>query len=175
MEQNMGKVVIEPGLSNQPAEEGMENNKDKTLDFRKERKYAIFDIGIRIVENYVRSHPAMFTKPFPPRYVNNIYFDVLNFQNYSDNVVGSTYRKKFRIRWYGEQFGLIDKPILEIKIKEGLAGAKEYFPLSPFTLEKGFTAESIKILFNKSDIPLNLKETLKHFTPTLLNQYRRDY
>ena len=117
----------------------------------------------------------MFSKPFPPRYVNNIYFDTPKFQNYSDNVVGAMQRKKFRIRWYGDQFGLVEKPVLEIKIKEGLAGAKEYFPLSPFTLEQGFSEKSIRKLIDQSEIPMMILETLKQFVPTLLNQYHRTY
>ena len=175
MGQNSEKVVIKSKHSNQIADEGKEKDNDESLVFRKERKYAIFDVGFSIVENFVRSHPAMFTKPFPFRYVNNIYFDISNFQNYSDNVVGAMHRKKFRIRWYGSQFGFIEKPVLEIKIKEGLAGAKKYFPLSSFTLEDGFSEKSIQILLDQSDIPLSIKEMLRHFVPTLLNQYRRDY
>lgn len=171
----MEKVAIEPELSNQSAYEGREKDMVESLVYRKERKYAIPDVGINIVENLVRRHPVMFSKPFPPRYVNNIYFDTAEFKSYSDNIIGAMQRKKYRIRWYGDQFGLIEKPVLEIKIKEGLAGAKKYFPLAPFTLDKGFSEKSIRLLIDQSEMPLMIKETLRYFVPTLLNQYLRIY
>ena len=175
MEQNSEKAVIESELSNQSTDEGKERTIVEPLVYRKERKYAIPDVGIDFVENFVRSHPVMFSKPFPPRYVNNIYFDTPKFQNYTDNVIGAMHRKKFRIRWYGDQFGMVEKPVLEIKIKEGLAGAKKYFPLAPFTLDKGFSENSIRLLIDQSELPSMIKETLRHFVPTLLNQYLRIY
>ena len=60
MVQNSGKVVIESGQSNQSTNEDWETDV-KPLVFRKERKYAIPEVGINVVENYVRSHPAMFS------------------------------------------------------------------------------------------------------------------
>lgn len=175
MVQNLEKAAIEPELSNQSTVEDKPNDLIKPLVFRKERKYAISDVGINIVENLVQSHPVMFSKPFPHRYVNNIYFDTSNFQSYGDNVIGAMQRKKFRIRWYGDQFGLIEKPVLEIKIKEGLAGDKKNFPLGPFTLDQGFSEKDIRLLIDQSEIPLLIKETLRHLVPTLLNQYHRRY
>jgi hypothetical protein len=145
------------------------------LVFRKERKYAISEVDFDVVENYVRSHPAMFSNPYPPRLVNNIYFDLPSFQNYGDNVAGAKQRRKFRIRWYGEQFGYIEKPVMEIKIKEGLAGSKKYFPLAPFTLEPGFSAMDIQKFLDESEIEPEAREALHHFVPTLLNQYYRKY
>lgn len=175
MGQNLEKVVIESKLLNQSSEKDLALDEVDSLVYRKERKYALSGVGINVVENFVRSHPAMFNKPFPPRYINNIYFDTPGFQNYNDNVVGAMHRKKFRIRWYGDQFGLIEKPVLEIKIKEGLAGAKKYFPLSPFTLDQGFSEKNIRMLIEQSEIPEMIKEALRHFEPTLLNQYHRMY
>jgi SPX domain protein involved in polyphosphate accumulation len=145
------------------------------LVFRKERKYAISDVDVYMVENLVRGHPAMFSQPYPPRYVNNIYFDSSRFQSYSDNVVGAMQRKKFRIRWYGDKFGYIEKPVLEIKIKEGLAGAKRHYPLMPFTLDQGFSEKNLRDLLGRSQIPPEVKEILQHMVPTLLNQYHRKY
>lgn len=169
MVQNMVKQADKKAAVKTAAKE------ETPLVFRKERKYAISEVDFDVVENYVRSHPAMFSNPYPPRLVNNIYFDLPSFQNYSDNVVGAKQRRKFRIRWYGEQFGQIEKPIMEIKIKEGLAGAKKYFPLAPFTLEPGFSAMDIQKFLDDSDIEAEAREALHHFVPTLLNQYYRKY
>lgn len=101
----------------------------KTLIYRKERKFVVSGKSATAVEFFIKVHPAMFSQPFPPRFVNNIYFDSKDFHNYGDNVIGTANRVKFRIRWYGEQFGYIKKPVLEIKIKKGLAGSKRHYPL----------------------------------------------
>ncbi len=145
------------------------------LVYRKERKYAIMDLDVFEVENIVRAHPAMFFTAFPPRYVNNIYFDTIKYQNYGDNVKGSKYRRKFRIRWYGNQFGHIQKPVLEIKIKQGLAGAKEHYPLVPFELSEGFTFDTLSQVLDKSNLDRSVRETTRFLVPTLLNQYYRKY
>ena len=147
----------------------------RNLHFRKERKFVITGRGIGVVECAVKSHPAMFSRAFPPRHVNNIYFDTPEHQNFKDNVVGSANRHKFRIRWYGDQFGYIKKPVLEIKIKKGLAGTKRHYQLLPFTLEQGFTHETIIDILKQSNIPLELMEILRYLTPALLNRYYRRY
>ena len=84
-------------------------------------------------------------------------------------------RHKFRIRWYGEQFGYIEKPVLEIKIKKGLAGTKRHYKLAPFTFEPGFTMKTMDEVFDKSNLPNEIREMLKFQSPTLLNQYHRKY
>ncbi len=147
----------------------------KPLVYRKERKYALTDTDLGWVETVVRSHPSMFFRPFPARYINNIYFDTPSYGNYNDNQVGSPLRHKFRIRWYGEQFGLIEKPVLEIKIKKGCSGAKRHFSLTPILLEKGISKTDLKTVFAKSDLPLEIQESLKFLEPTLLNRYFRKY
>ncbi|MFK7810829.1 MAG: VTC domain-containing protein, partial [Saprospiraceae bacterium] len=123
----------------------------------------------------LKAHPAMFHIPFPPRYINNIYFDSSQFGNYGDNVVGAKNRNKFRIRWYGDQFGHIKKPILEIKIKKGLAGAKRHYPLVPFTLEPGFSQHQMNQIFDESNLPGAVREMLRYQAPTLINRYFRKY
>lgn len=157
MEQNTGKAVNNP------------------LIYRKERKFVVTGSSITAVEFFIKSHPAMFFKPFPARFVNNIYFDSRDFHNYGDNVIGSAKRLKFRIRWYGEQFGYIEKPVLEIKIKKGLAGSKRHYKLAPFTFEPGFSQKEMKAMLAASNLPREISEILKHQSPTLLNQYHRKY
>ncbi|HHS95561.1 MAG TPA: VTC domain-containing protein, partial [Phaeodactylibacter sp.] len=149
--------------------------KNKPLIYRKERKFLVEGADIHAVEFIIKAHPAMFSQPFPPRYINNIYFDSNQFGNYGDNVVGAKNRHKFRIRWYGDQFGYIKKPILEIKIKKGLAGAKRHYPLVPFTLEPGFNQYMMRDVFNRSDLPGAVREMLRYQAPTLINRYFRKY
>jgi len=152
-----------------------EKNNPKPLIYRKERKFLVKGTDAPAVESIVKAHPAMFSQPFPPRFINNIYFDSPQFGNYGDNVVGAKNRHKFRIRWYGDQFGYIKKPILEIKIKKGLAGSKRHYPLIPFTLEKGFNQMDMNTIFDQSDLPPLVREMLQYQSPTLINRYFRKY
>lgn len=156
-------------------EQSSERVVSKPLVFRKERKFAISNMNVGVVESIVRSHHAMFFRPFPARFINNIYFDTSGFGNYKDNQLGSPLRHKFRIRWYGDQFGNVEKPVLEIKIKKGIAGTKRHFKLAPFELKKGISKNDIKAIFSKSDLPLEIQESLKYLEPTLLNRYFRKY
>ena len=40
----------------------------------------------------------------PPREINNIYFDNLNFTSAQNNIDGISERAKFRVRWYNSDF-----------------------------------------------------------------------
>ena len=106
--------------------------KDKI--YRYERKYFITKITGKDIDSIVKLHPAIFSEIFHERSVNNIYFDTPDLNNYFDNIDGNMYRVKSRIRWYGMTFGVIEKPVLELKIKNGLLGRKESYSLDTFKL-----------------------------------------
>lgn len=169
-EKPVSKIIEALAINKVPSKQEL-----KVSDFRKERKFVIEGFGLAQVEAVVRSHPALFSCPFSARYINNIYFDTREFRNYRDNVAGSMKREKFRIRWYGEQYGQIKEPVLEIKIKRGLAGTKKYAPLNPLTLERGFTMEDIKVWLGESNLSPEYQEALRYLEPTLHNRYRRKY
>ena len=117
----------------------------------------------------------MFSEIFSKRFVNNIYFDSIDLKNYHDNVDGSTYRKKVRIRWYGDLFGTIEKPVLEIKTKNGLLGKKESFALAQFKLDEAFSFDNIKDDIDKADIPEIVSLELRSLEPVVVNRYCRKY
>lgn len=120
-------------------------------------------------------HRATFSEIFYPRFVNNIYLDTVAYDNYFDNVYGNAKRVKVRIRWYGELFGRITKPVLEFKVKNNELGGKISFPLDSFKIDKGFTARSIGDLFRRSEIPDAVKVYLLQLRGVLLNRYSRSY
>ena len=93
----------------------------KTNSFRYERNFIISELDRHNVETLIKYNPAMFTEIFHKRVVNNIYFDSLHMDNLYDNKCGTSKRIKVRIRWYGNLFGLIEKPVLELKIKDGFS------------------------------------------------------
>ena len=91
---------------------------------RYERKYKVSDLNHHVILQSIRMHPVGLRKIYPDRQINNIYFDTPDLNNYFDNIDGNMDRMKIRIRWYGDCFKYIDKPVLELKIKRGLLGKK---------------------------------------------------
>ena len=143
---------------------------------RYERKFLIPDLTLEEVEQLILTNRSMFSRIFYERMVNNIYLDFEDKGNYTDNIVGNSQRLKIRIRWYGKSSGLIENPILELKIKKGDILKKLSFPLKQFKFDKRFSKKILqKEIFNESNLPQWLNETLKLAHPTLLNSYKRTY
>lgn len=143
--------------------------------FRFERKYHITRVPTAEIEHWVRRCPAMFHEAFPPRFVNNIYFDSPGLSAYFQNLDGLAARTKLRIRWYGALLGPIAKPVLEFKIKRGLVGTKESYPLQPFTLQPGWDTAALQPVLAASDLPPKVRVELGHVEPALINRYHRKY
>jgi len=141
--------------------------------YRYERKFVVSDRTQ--LESIIRMHPAMFAESYPPRFVNNIYLDSFHLKNYLDATDGLSDRKKVRIRWYGHLFGNVRRPILEIKIKQGLIGRKELFPIEGFSMKKGFKPCIVVKILKRATIPDSLRLDLMSLEFVLLNRYRREY
>ncbi|MFK7809224.1 MAG: VTC domain-containing protein, partial [Saprospiraceae bacterium] len=101
---------------------------------RYERKFRLETTQLNVVHQVVRQHPASFTKAYPDRQVNNIYFDTPDLNCYKDNLIGTSQRKKFRVRWYGTTDRLVKNPILEVKIRDNSLGDKESYKFQDFQL-----------------------------------------
>jgi len=144
-------------------------------NYRYERKFFIPSISSSQVEAIIKNHPSLFHEAFPTRCVNNIYLDTLDMTNYWDNVDGVSKRVKVRIRWYGDMFGEISKPVLEFKIKNNTVGAKVNFPLSSFILCDFFKLQTLREKFSLLNISGNLKSYLLSLNLSLMNSYCRKY
>jgi len=147
----------------------------KPADFRYERKFFISDLSRYEVEQIIKINPASFSEIYFQRFVNNVYYDTVNLTNYAGNVYGVAQRLKTRIRWYGELFGLIEKPVLELKIKEGFLGGKVRYSLKPFYLDDNYSPEIRQDMFAEAGVPDILVEYLKSLRGALLNRYSRKY
>lgn len=145
-------------------------------NFRYERKFVNQHLSSEEILDFIKKNPLNFSEIFYKRDVNNIYLDSTDMENYNDNIIGSPQRLKIRIRWYGNTFGLIKDPVLELKIKQAEVNSKLSFPLKPFILNENFSGDYLQLeVFDKSSLPNWLKETLMIFQPTLLNFYKRKY
>ncbi|MDA3884998.1 MAG: polyphosphate polymerase domain-containing protein [Candidatus Delongbacteria bacterium] len=141
---------------------------------RYERKIPINGYSANQVENLIKLHPQCFKEIFFERRINNIYFDDLNNSALNDNIDGRDRRVKYRLRWYGEHFGIIE-PTLELKIKIGPVGYKRSFKLGKVFLPKDFQSSFIKSYILNSEIPKDVLEGIVNSNPVLFNSYRRKY
>lgn len=126
------------------------------------------------VRSWVRLHPDAFSVAYPPRQVNSLYFDTYESSCLNDNLIGVSYRKKLRFRWYGTDYAVV-KGVLELKCKSNQLGWKEH--------------RAIPTVFDFSTITwYDLMQQLKEHAddqfavwlamadrPTLINSYWREY
>ncbi len=150
-------------------------NKSEKIEYRYERKFFVRNQKRQDIEKIVLFHPAFFREIYQERYINNIYFDYLELNNFYDNIIGNTQRHKYRIRWYGDLFSDIEKPKLEIKIKKGLVGTKKIYPLKKFKLFEGMDSMEIKKVVDESEITPNEKISIQSQMPFIINRYKRKY
>lgn len=148
--------------------------KEVNSKMRYERKFFVEGLHFKHVEHVVKMHPFGFRTQYPDRHVNNIYYDTIDLKNFNDNVDGLSKRIKVRIRWYGKSFGLIKKPVLEIKIKNGSLGYKKTTNLKPIEMDSNISEKISSILNNNNVLPI-IKESLSPMRPILMNRYHRKY
>ena len=162
----MGKVVVEP--------------KHRPKSARYERKFLYpYSTADDVIQRVVLCNPFGFREIYHRRTVNNIYFDSPAYHYYHQNVSGDAEREKIRLRWYGDQFGAINAPVLEIKKKYGVVGDKLSFALSEIqknlnTLGVSTLRTLIEEQLYKTD-NLALYARMKTLTSTLFNSYERRY
>ena len=147
----------------------------QTTAHRYERKFTVLNQSKAEILLFIKKHPAFFREIYHPRQITNIYLDTTQLQFYKDNEKGIGDRKKVRIRWYGNVFGVATQPKLEYKIKAGLTGYKKIYDLPNFKIEAGFSKKDLDLLFAKANLPAEVHAELKRLTPTLLNTYQRTY
>jgi len=144
--------------------------------YRSEKKFIISDIDRIKLHHLIKSNRGLFSEVFYERRVNNIYLDYYDLDNYFRHVSGNSKRYKIRIRWYGNFFGFIEKPVLEFKMKEGDMGIKKEFKLVSFEMKKEDDLNPlVSKVFEKSNLPPDILEILKTTKSFLLNSYLRSY
>jgi SPX domain protein involved in polyphosphate accumulation len=146
-----------------------------TTDPRYERKYVVSGLSCHQVQALVKLHPAMFSEIYSTRFVNNLYFDSPNMWHHYSSIQGLSDRVKVRIRWYGDLFGHVERPALELKFKRGSIGRKEVYPLPQICIDGSLQKDALLKIFKQSDIPDSLKHDLMPLGFSLLNRYQRTY
>jgi hypothetical protein len=143
-------------------------------NLRYEKKFIAEGFSLSEVLSRVRQHPAAFREIYPPRVVNNIYFDSPTRRNYLDHINGVANRSKTRMRWYGTQQGLIERPMLEQKHKRGMVSGKESFPLPPLSISSSLHKQ-MDIALKTASLTDWKRAELRFMEPVLFNRYQRQY
>jgi hypothetical protein len=122
---------------------------------------------------WIKLNKLGFSKEYPDRWVNNVYFDTYDYEAYSSNLSGESSRRKIRYRWYGEK--TLDCGQVEIKNKRNYFGWKNTYHLTKNPYQKGDTWK--RVIENiTSDLPKNSKHLLKlNNFPVIINRYYRSY
>jgi hypothetical protein len=124
--------------------------------------------------SWLQSHPAGFSAPFPPRPVNNVYFDTHCYSAFTENLMGVSARTKVRYRWYGASIEP-DTGVLEIKRKRNYFGWKLHYKVPDKPGTQGLSWREIR---------QNLREHLSQEGrvwfdanpfPIIINRYHRLY
>jgi len=149
-------------------------DKIEIKEYRNERKFLLSGISKQQLKSFIRLHPAGFKKAYPNRYINNIYFDSFEYNNFQEHVNGVQSRSKIRMRWYAEMFGEI-RAQLELKQKNGSLSGKAIWELVPFTLSPGVCSKELGRLLLESSLPNGIKTVMKKMIPVNANRYVRQY
>jgi hypothetical protein len=144
-------------------------------EWRYERKMLPAGTDPASVEHRIRLHPAGFREVYPPREVNNLYLDTLGRADFYEHVQGVSSRCKTRIRWYGPLNGPIERATLELKIKRGVVGCKESYPVAGFALSHAADADTLRSELSELPAPAAVRAAVDLRRPSLMNRYARRY
>lgn len=148
-------------------------NRSPLEDARYEIKFVAPITRYRELEHWIHVHPAGFRRAYPPRIVNNVYFDTYDLFTYRENLVGASARSKVRLRWYGKH-PTPERTVLEVKRRRNLLGWKLSFPGGPIDFATNSWREIRRRL--RESLPETARPWLDaHPQPVLINQYERQY
>ena len=140
---------------------------------RYELKFAANPVHRHELLRWILSHPAGFYSPYPPRQVNNVYFDGFRLHAYHENLVGDSRRSKVRLRWYGDTFSP-ERCVLEVKRRRNMLGWKLSFAGGAVDFEAN-TWRKIRSWL-RSEVPAEARSWLDGSpVPVLINRYQREY
>lgn len=127
------------------------------------------------IEAWVRTHWAHWRVRYPPRQVNNIYFDTPDCQNVEDNLDGFGERRKLRLRWYGPSLERVTDARLELKCREGAVGWKEVCPVD---VDLDLTRQTWAEIYTRLRVAADPRMAVYFVAaamPSLINCYHRAY
>lgn len=143
--------------------------KEKINRFERKWVYKSSD-HLSLINELIKSN-LFFSKQYPNRKVNSLYFDDTNYSSIIENLDGVSEKKKVRLRWYGQSNQLLN-PTLEIKSKKGFETTKEISKIHELDGLKFNNFENLE--FIKLRVNSKIK-TKKIIYPVLTTNYEREY
>lgn len=155
-------------------------SKTRTQNLRYERKFVYPNSYPEdLIATEILTNSFCFGEIYHRRTVNNCYFDDQAMSFYHQNVAGDDKRNKYRLRWYGDAFNSIERPVLEIKKKHGAVGDKLSFALSEIKIDlNNHTASSLLTQTRKAiekEDKIALSNNMEALQAALYNSYERRY
>ena len=123
---------------------------------------------------WVKAHRMGFRTAYPPRRINNVYFDTIDLRALDDNIAGISQRCKARYRWYGHEE--LPKPgTLEFKNKHTALGWKDSFRVETQPYLPGDNWRAFQRRLRRA-VPIQARVMFDdHGEATLINRYNRRY
>jgi hypothetical protein len=148
---------------------------DRASERRCERKYPLSAADLPELRWWQRGPGRRFVATYPSRTVNNVYFDSPDWDNYADNLSGTSRRTKCRLRWYGP-LETAEVVVFEAKHRRNAIGHKrqQRIPAGELELASLPFERFYERLRPLLDPPLRLWLDQGH-RPVLYNRYRREY
>ena len=137
-----------------------------TIESRIERKFTIGKFNHQFFEKFLKLNS--FNKSYNDREVSSIYFDTFDYDFLRANIDGIGFRKKFRIRWYNNDFNTFS---FEEKSKKNFLVSKKVSKID-FSFNSKKFAESLRDYY-LSDKDKNFKDY--NFQIVLKTNYKRSY
>jgi len=142
-------------------------------DLRYEIKFVVPITESYRLTAWVRAHTAAFGIAYPPRRVNNVYYDSYGLDTYEENLSGVSERTKIRLRWYGADSERLSGK-LELKMKRNRLGWKNSFPIKDLMFYGRSWQRITRDL--RQQLPTEGRSWLDdHPEPVLINRYLRQY
>ena len=143
--------------------------------FRYERKFVCDRRAAQDVDAIIKLHPAGFRRVHPPRHVNNVYLDSVDFSYYQDHIAGIGRRQKYRLRWYGPLGDESVPVVLERKLRVGQVACKMRVALGRLDTTGGISVRTIRTVLAEAQVRSDVRVALASLRPVLLNRYHRRY
>jgi hypothetical protein len=149
------------------------------MSIRKEKKYTFSSNNIDEVRSGILNSSLSLRQTYENRYVNSIYLDSINFDNYNENLAGLSKRSKARIRWYSlekcQGTSSDTEFTLEVKLRSNVLGDKLSHPFKLPDNNQGLRANAL-INYVRKVIPIEFLPFVEHCNDfTLAVSYLREY
>ncbi len=144
------------------------------LNARYEIKLVARPEAYATIRSIITAHPSGFITAYPPRRVNNVYFDTYELASLEQHLSGVNLRSKLRFRWYGSSWEEVQGS-LEKKIKRDKVNWKVISYISETTDFTTMTWQEIRDIIRRSITGELLFDFDIRCCPLFINYYQREY